>query len=566
MYKTLTHIDLFGYTPHMQIGKNKKFRTVYGGLVTLIIYFFLGFFSLLSIKEHIFKESPKFYYSHKYDRGSKGINLNENIDDFVFAFSLHSNNLTNLRGILDHSITTHTLSSNSQDNLSDKNVNDLKIVRCSEINVTLFNDYFSYTELNEMFCLKNYSLFLKGDASYSDNSYLQIYLKKNQTYKITESYFLKLYMLDLNLSPDNFNLHKNTLRNFLLPISADDNEIWLFLKKLEIILDTGELFKDENSNMHYVYDKVFHFKSAPSTDDILNLKILISQLHETVKISYKKLYHLIADLGGLIIIFILTGEAVTFKFKSLEFESYLVDKFFTYKNLTENSMLNDIKHIQMKEKKLAAQKISKPSTILNKLQIINYSTVNKSSNITKVKNKKSKQLKVTFNPEISYNENKNISDFELDQSLNSSRQLQNCKLSRRENLSQITPYLFKIESNQEKSIKISKSKKDYRKKIYEDNYTSLKLSYFEIFCVNVFNCSTKFKTKKNSIELGKEKLMIKFDWINFIKSLNDLNLIKQTIFTSHQNNLISINLKSITPSNVYVKFKFKLIRFLGKIL
>ena len=85
---------------------------------------------------------------------------------------------------------------------------------------------------------------------------------------------------------------------------------------------------------------------------------------------------------------------------------------------------------------------------------------------------------------------------------------------------------------------------NYIRKLFKNNtyFSSILENQCEIF--KSFCCSRRLKLKIKFVKQRFEKLRMKFDWLNFIKNQNELELIKNVVFTKEQRDIVTLGLKS----------------------
>jgi hypothetical protein len=78
----------------------------------------------------------------------------------------------------------------------------------------------------------------------------------------------------------------------------------------------------------------------------------------------------------------------------------------------------------------------------------------------------------------------------------------------------------------------------------------LKLNFYELLLSICICCRTKnIQNRLKKLKSAFERISHKFDWINLVKSQNDINMIKLILFNKEQNNIFAFCTKSSTNKN-----------------
>jgi len=207
---------MFGFKPSLQIQQNRRFRTSFGGLISIMVLGLI-FYSVWHFgQELIYRIKPRMIISNYNDPDPLKINFTE--QNFAFAISLQD---PNYNFYLDETIyeieATFSRMKSSNGSFSYENT-PLPLIPCINKKISLLPEYFSSLDLAHLMCFKNISSYISGDFARPEWNYINILFKrcKNSTDnnnhckspkeiqdKISGGY-MGLYMSNQNIDPVNY--------------------------------------------------------------------------------------------------------------------------------------------------------------------------------------------------------------------------------------------------------------------------------------------------------------------------------------------------------------------------
>ena len=395
-------------------------------------------------------------------------------------------------------------------------------------------------------------------------------------------------MIDYTIVPRNYkspfhpygkNLYSSFSINFF-------NDIFLYLKSIEILTDSGYFFEKKKKIKFSVYDYIFPNIDHRISNDFLSLTIRLSSKREVYERSYIKLQTIFSNVGGMLKMILIFGEYSIYFIRIVLYKNYILEFF----NMDESEIrlkkvrqqLSNMRKYLSSQSKIIVHNSSGVSINNNSFNHINNSYANINTNNMNNVNKNyniNKSIISNNNNNEDENNNRKINDFEKKEKIMSNKYLlspcltPNCKInnSQRKNFNDF--YENISPSTQGKFLQTLNSISKEQKSFFENKRKTM------IERKNsVFNEETNFPLRKNStikninsikkikqlreISLPKTKVrIIKIPsfWSDFLCKKNTFDTIKQV-----QNNFKEIQflldivhyLKSENTLNIIMKYFF----------
>jgi hypothetical protein len=363
----LTTIDIFGYSPYLQVNRKKSFKTPFGGFISLaiipMIVIAIGIFG----KEFILKERPVLIIANQYDLTPVS-STNFNDTGFIVAVGLHDMNYSFFYDESYFSVQAgqHKV---SRDFINGKykikhEYKQIEVVKCKQKKGKLFKEELEYIDSDNLLCLKNGEFILDGYLGQDNWSYFEFSFKEciNDTMseiickssdeikrKLSRGY-LGIYYSDYSIQPADF--HQPThlqLRNFFSTFTVKNyHEVWMFFRNFTFKSDIGWLFDTfvyesyigldefrENWSIREAKQENINFNNfTTSSNTFISLKLVIGLNNVIYERLYLKLEMIAANCGGIIKSLLLFGELFTLYLRKLTFKSFIVNYFFNTKSFS----------------------------------------------------------------------------------------------------------------------------------------------------------------------------------------------------------------------------------------
>jgi hypothetical protein len=527
MLTLISYLDVFGYQPKMLINNSSSHKSIFGGLVSFFVFVALAAAVWLLGNEIFYKQKPALIVSTNSD--AKPMLTEFNDENYVITLGLQMPDYTMY---VDESIysvdVTHISMIRGENNVVNYITKKYETIRCSKKNITkLYDEYFKFLDLKNLLCLKNGSFPLRGSFGNDEFSFLEFRFKKCQNSTLNKNSckpeaeinkrlaggFFGMFLTDFTVLPTNFEKPTQTFGvNIWTTFSIlAYREIWMYYKKVQISSDVGWLAEDKLQEDSFAFNnlrEVWDYRDTSET--FMNLNIAMGLNRMVYERSYIKVQQILANVGGILKVLLLMGQIVTFYFSKLNFQSFLVNHFYDSEAFTD------------REKETKRKK-----SLYNRGD----STV-KTSNVH-LMSKSPDRVK-----------SRDYGDMELKSKDSISRQS-----------SPINPKLQKsIKSPQ---IGMSSPSFGLRSstKLFKNKGESLNLNLCDI--IRSMGCSSHpLRKKLNAIKFGYSKILIQYDWINFIKNQNDIEILRETVFSKEQKDILALALRLKDQTLIYVKINF----------
>ena len=362
-YNFLTQIDIFGVSPLFTIRGRPTFQTKIGSMLTIFCIVLIMLYLLFFLREMIYHKNPNLQSTIYYDEIPPDIYLTKN--NFSFAFSLQNKEYISY---IDESI----YNVNAIQKKMIFNINGtyqienypLTIIKCNEYNFNIIPELFKKLPLNNLYCL-NSDFILKGDFMKDYWHYIQINFTKceNETYnnkckseeeinELLNGGYLGIFFPDYSFEPNKYNKpYKTYVKNIYKSFSIKYYEdIFLYLKLVEIITDSGYFFEKKKTENFSTYDFLQNEIDYRSSKSFLSLNIRDSSKREIHHRSYVKIQTIFSNVGGMLKIVLLIGEYSVYFIRMLLYKNYILEFF----NLDESEIR--LKKIRKKYKLSGAGK------------------------------------------------------------------------------------------------------------------------------------------------------------------------------------------------------------------
>ena len=349
-----TMIDIFGYSPSLQVNRKKNFKTPFGGFISIGIIPLIFLAIILFGKEFILKQRPTLLIANQYDlQPPKMAVINDT--NFVVAFGIYDSNFSLFQHQSYFSVSAeyHVINQeiNNDKITAKEEIKYLDVVRCKQKKSKFFKDELNNIDTDNLFCLQTGNINLDGFIGGSNWSFVEFNFKecKNTTdretnckskdeinIKLSPSY-IGIFFSDYSIEPaDYINPAHSRMRSFFSPFSLKKyNQIWMYLKQIIFKSDVGWLFYDFEYYNYLVLDE-FRENTflRDGHENFVSFKILMTGKTVTYERLYLKLEMIAANCGGIIKCLLLLGESLVRYLRNVCFKSFIVSHFFNTKSFS----------------------------------------------------------------------------------------------------------------------------------------------------------------------------------------------------------------------------------------
>jgi hypothetical protein len=347
----VTSIDYFGQKVELAFNKERYFKSVIGGIFSIMMYCCCISFIISIGLQLVLKLNPSTVVSTQKESTAPLKEINE--EDMLFAFYILTADYEPLNDLSVAEITGYQYVLNrTETDVFDDNV-PIELTNCSEyrsyFNDRGFSDDYTKNGLDSGLCFKfsKDQTIIGGNfiLDYFSNLYISVKRCDNKVSKVAcrskeeieaklkGSYF-ELYYLDWNVDPNNYdNPFSRYFANYftiLDPISS--RFVDLFFKESLITSNTGFLFDSFENKTKVVFDR-FREQIDPSNteSEILQLYINISDNKTIHTRIYMKFQDFLANIGGLIQACVVVGLAITDVLTRYDMYEYMMNCLFRFR-------------------------------------------------------------------------------------------------------------------------------------------------------------------------------------------------------------------------------------------
>ncbi len=337
-------LDMFGKGANFHINGKKKYKTYVGSIVSCASILLIIAVIIVFSKDVLSRKDLISTYSNTYFSDSQNISTNQ----FIFALGIQDPNYTNY---IDESI--YVLNASLQETIRNENGNpntkttSVKIEKCNLLNITIIPEYFNGVGMENLYCLNEPNINLNGEFGGNFWKYLIFRFSKcinstnnNNSCKSNEIINEKLqggyfgvFMSDLYV--DNTNFYKPIIKygkNFFTAFSTKQyQDLWVYLKKIQVITDYGYFFEDKRIIEDIGLDKYESTIDYKESINFYSVKVRMSTKMEIYQRNSKKVTEAIGNIGGFMKIILVVSKVCVSYFNTLLLQKYLI-QFFKFDN------------------------------------------------------------------------------------------------------------------------------------------------------------------------------------------------------------------------------------------
>ena len=333
-------LDMFGKGANFHINGKKKYKTYVGSIVSCIVIGLIIAIIIVFSKDVVLRKELMSTFSNNYFSDKQNISSST----FIFALGIQDPNYTNY---IDESIYVLNVSLQETIRNEDGNPNikttNLKIEKCNLLNITIIPEYFNGVGMQNLYCLNEPNITLQGEFGGTYWKYLIFRFSKcinstlnNNSCKSNEIINEKLlggyfggFITDCYV--DNTNFYKPVIKygkNFFTAFSTKQyQDLWVYLKKIQVITDYGYFFEDKRIIEDIGLDKLENTIDYKESVNFLSVKVRMSTKMEIYQRNSKKVTEAIGNIGGFMKIILVVSKVCVSYFNTLLLQKYLIQFF-----------------------------------------------------------------------------------------------------------------------------------------------------------------------------------------------------------------------------------------------
>ena len=407
--------------------------------------------------------------------------------------------------------------------------------------------------------------------------------------------YIGIFMTDFNVIPNNYSNPSNIFGTNVYNSFSIRNHVdyWMYLKPIEVITDNGYFMENKKKDDFFSLDNsksdIYYLDD---NSNFLTVIIRVSPRREVYERSYLKIQGAAATIGGMINLCIFVGEMITYFFNLTLYKHFFLqffnteDKLFKYQpnkvkirklkshrnNTNFRPKLNTYNN-SVNKKRIKVKSENNLNNVItlkkdnNNLNAEKTNLNNKDNNNSLIKNDSKQNLNIIlYNDNCNLNENncinnnndntekkqikykvhysnnllkiKNLKNLYNFRARNSIFNINNQNLNKNKNDNK-TSILNSFNNLIENEIDNNNNIINEENSIFSSevkfpiiNFRQKRLKKY-VFCTKIF-CSRRCCLKVSDIHKNFRKLNFLFDLIHFLKTKNEINLIKNELFNHEQ--------------------------------
>lgn len=351
-------IDFTGKEPKLLTKQKNQFKTVFGGILSLLIYMIIAAATFYFGQELYLKQHPITVTSVTFDVDPPVTPLT--FDNFALFVGLED---SSFNYYIDNTIVNVSIQFVNQSAYQDgndfifkkENIN-IPLQRCNLTeNFPNFQDLFSNFNLKNLLCIKpeaQEKLQISGAYSSSLFQYINIILAtcKNGTEvvcksqeeidaKINGGYFV-VDTINSIFNPANYTFpKKNIIKDYFTTISNKYyKKINYYMKRNDFKTDSGFLMSEYQETSYLGLDTIEELFDFRQLNSFLEVHIRMSNNRDIYTRSYVKLQDVIAQMGGLVKGVILILTVILYTYTELSYSEFIINYLYPHSQITEKKL------------------------------------------------------------------------------------------------------------------------------------------------------------------------------------------------------------------------------------
>ena len=348
MFNFFLLIDQFGETLQLLINGKERYKTVFGGIMTLCILIISLITFCFFLKEIFSKESPSVNLSTEADEHPKPIYYFDNYEVMISLQDSDNNPFINERIYYPQGVIYSTIV-NSNGTFSNKI--EVKMEKCSiAMNNSKNRELVQHFDLDNYYCfsrnqtIDHSEFYIKDFWGNNDFRMLQIKLTectditkceneeiRNQYLTLTE---LSFVVIDNFVQTNDYNnpFKRGLLERYSYVSSSFRFTLTEYLRHAEVISDDGYMFTTNNVNDTFKVDSFIEHSiyQKPPADFVL-FTLQFNNIKELYYRKYYKFQDLAAQTGGIYGTLLMIGSMIVMFFSEHSFFLHLINNFYEIK-------------------------------------------------------------------------------------------------------------------------------------------------------------------------------------------------------------------------------------------
>ena len=379
-FRVFQLIDMFGLKTEFQIDHKSKFKTISGGLFTLVYAacIIILFFSFGS--DMLMRTNPETSISQIYQPSPSPTTVSKN--SYMFVFGLQDSTGSHF---IDEEIYTAKLTYGYRNQTTKQDeVQIIPLQRCEEANMPnnrQLGDYFKnqVVALNNLYCIsKNYTepLILQGAWDQERYEFFRLYIapcnssqntckSQAEIYDKLKTSFYAYYSTDYLFDMRNYQSPANVFgRDYFIETTTNIKKmINRYLKTNHLYDDNGWIADSMTENQYYSFDNDREsFQILTESDSIVDMVIRKSTYETILTRRYQKIQNVFAEMTGFLKIIFAILYIISRPFIKKEYYDTLTNNIYNFEMIPDGKIKKQ-KKIKKKKREQSLEKMEKLKTL-----------------------------------------------------------------------------------------------------------------------------------------------------------------------------------------------------------
>jgi hypothetical protein len=335
--------DLFGETIQLNLKGHHNIKTVYGGMITILIFILLAGATWLMGNDMFYKEQPTTAIQEISYKQRPFFNLNRNNFPIAFCLQRYDQTVWDIKQyfkmeVLDwKAFNTNTTSA----------VKTYEFENCTNEHFPKLDDeYLTIAGVRNYYCLKDQNITIGGywDNPYVEYAVFRIKMCQNDTKTTCApvdeiNHFFNDKLIAFNLYVQNTIIDPRNLQNpeqvYLLNLYKNvkpnsRKNFNIFIRQQELYSDEGFIFEAVSNYSSLAYDTSEVDDSDASPDSLMDINLFVAPHKMNYYRNYLKVQTVLANFGGISDALFIIVHVITFYFAQGELNQKLMNKIYDF--------------------------------------------------------------------------------------------------------------------------------------------------------------------------------------------------------------------------------------------
>jgi hypothetical protein len=349
--RVIKNMDLFGQGIELRIDKFSKSKTIFGGLLTIIMIFMLFFMFYITSQDVFNKTNPKISLEQQVNKELSPLNLDKNTFPLSFSLMINGNFAIYKPNYFNYYISRRYGKTTDPALIEDF----YNITQCrKEFFPKVTQEEYDKLNMNQNLCVEDQNITLAGGWNSDYISYLSLRIaictgsdqcapyEEIVDFIQSNTFFWNLFYMNTNINPQNFTdpISYNIFNYYKLAKLGSFKLTELFIRPQTLKSDNGFIFQSISHLNSLSYD--FDNYDDSAIDDSLTLvdfEFLVSPNIFIYHRNYIKIQEVLASVGGLANLLRILFVILCYTFSIVKRDEIILNKLFEFDLNQKKSLL-----------------------------------------------------------------------------------------------------------------------------------------------------------------------------------------------------------------------------------